>query len=159
MAIFLIMIKDPLISIGQVAKRTGSNVSAIRFYESENLIPSTRSASGHRLFHRSVIRRISFILISQNLGYSLQEIKVALDSLPNNRTPTKTDWERLSVLFSKDIESRINELKELQSKLSGCIGCGCLSLRKCKLYNLDDHISEKGAGARFLLGDKPKEAT
>ena len=148
------MIKDPLMTIGLIAKRTGSTVSAIRFYESEKLIPSTRSTSGHRLFHRSVIRRISFILISQNLGYSLQEIKVALDSLPDNRTPTKVDWERLSRRFSKDIESRINQLKELQSKLSGCIGCGCLSLKKCQLYNLNDHISENGSGARFLLGDQ-----
>ena len=149
------MKNDPLMSIGLIAKRTGSNVSAIRFYASENLIPFTRSTSGHRLFHRSVIRRISFILISQNLGYSLHEIKDALDSLPNNRTPTKADWEKLSKRFSKDIESRIDELKALQSKLSGCIGCGCLSLKKCQLYNLDDHISEKGAGARFLLGDNP----
>ncbi|MEH6455304.1 MAG: redox-sensitive transcriptional activator SoxR [Cocleimonas sp.] len=149
------MTKDPLISIGLIAKRTGSNVSAIRFYATENLIPSSRSPSGHRLFHRSVIRRISFILISQNLGYSLQEIKQALDSLPDNRTPTKADWERLSKRFSKDIESRIDELRLLQSKLSGCIGCGCLSLKKCKLYNLNDHVSEKGSGARYLMGDKP----
>lgn len=150
------MRNDPLMSIGLIAKRTGTNVSAIRFYASENLIPFTRSTSGHRHFHRSVIRRISFILISQNLGYSLHEIKDALDSLPDNRTPTKADWEKLSKRFSKDIESRINELKALQSKLSGCIGCGCLSLNKCQLYNQDDYISEKGAGARFLLGDKPK---
>ncbi len=148
------MKKDPLISIGHIAKRTGCSVSAIRFYATENLIPFTRSASGHRHFHRSVIRRISFILISQNLGYSLQEIKSALDSLPNNRTPTKADWERLSRRFSKDIESRISELRDLQSKLSGCIGCGCLSLKKCQLYNLNDHISENGSGPRFLLGDK-----
>ncbi|MCL4110018.1 UNVERIFIED_CONTAM: hypothetical protein GTU68_038235 [Idotea baltica] len=144
-------------SIGLIAKRTGSNVSAIRYYATENLIPSTRSASGHRLFHRSVIRRISFILISQNLGYTLQEIKQALESLPEKRTPTKADWDRLSRKFSKDIETRINELKELQSKLSGCIGCGCLSLQKCKLYNLDDNISDKGAGPRFLMGDSPKK--
>lgn len=153
------MTKDPLLSIGKISKRTGSSVSAIRFYDSENLIPSTRSASGHRFFHRSVIRRISFILISQSLGYSLQEIKVVLDSLPNHRTPTKTDWEKLSKRFSKDIETRINKLKELQSKLSGCIGCGCLSLKKCKLYNLDDHISVNGTGARFLMGDKPTKST
>ncbi|MGK0271213.1 MAG: MerR family redox-sensitive transcriptional activator SoxR [Cocleimonas sp.] len=151
------MTKDPMISIGLIAKRTGSKVSAIRYYADENLIPSSRSNSGHRLFHRSVIRRVSFILISQNLGYTLQEIKKALDSLPNKRTPTKADWNNLSRHFSKDIESRIDELRELQSKLSGCIGCGCLSLKKCKLYNLNDHISEKGSGARFLLGDKPEE--
>ena len=155
MNILLAMNKDPLMSIGRIAKRTGSSVSAIRYYATENLIPSSRSASGHRLFHRSVIRRISFILISQNLGYSLQEIKSALDSLPDQRTPTKADWDRLSRRFSKDIETRIEELRNLQSKLSGCIGCGCLSLKKCKLYNLEDHISNKGAGPRYLLGDKP----
>ena len=152
------MKNDPLISIGLIAKRTGSSVSAIRFYATENLVPFTRSTSGHRLFHRSVIRRISFILISQNLGYSLQEIKRVLDSLPNNRTPTKADWDRLSTRFNKDIESRISELRELQSKLSGCIGCGCLSLKKCQLYNLNDHISENGFGPRFLMGDKPKNS-
>ncbi|GAA0414169.1 redox-sensitive transcriptional activator SoxR [Cocleimonas flava] len=158
MTIFYVMKNDPFMSIGQIAKRTGSNVSAIRFYATENLIPFTRSPSGHRLFHRSVIRRISFILISQNLGYSLQEIKGALDSLPENRTPTKADWERLSKKFSQDIESRIKQLKELQSKLSGCIGCGCLSLKKCELYNAGDYISKNGSGARFLLGDKPDES-
>lgn len=149
------MNKDPLLSIGLIAKRTGSNVSTIRFYATENLIPHTRNTSGHRFFRRSVIRRVSFILISQNLGYSLKEIKQILDTLPSNRTPTKSDWELLSKNFSIDIETRINTLRELQSKLSSCIGCGCLSLKKCELYNLDDHISGKGTGPRFLMGDKP----
>lgn len=149
------MVKDPLLSIGKIATRTGSSVSAIRFYASEGLIPSTRSASGHRLFQRSVIRRVSFILIAQNLGYSLKEIQHALNSLPNNRTPTKADWKALSNHFNQDITARIQQLQNLQDKLTSCIGCGCLSLQNCKLYNPDDIIAEKGMGARFLMGDEP----
>lgn len=148
------MKKDPLISIGMIAKRTGLSVSAIRFYESEGLVPSLRSSSGHRLFHRSSIRRISFILISQNLGYSLREIATALESLPNLRTPTKVDWDRLSRKFSLDIARRIEQLQELQQSLSACIGCGCLSLNNCRLYNPEDRVSSKGPGPRYLMGDK-----
>jgi MerR family redox-sensitive transcriptional activator SoxR len=151
------MKNDPLLNIGAVAKRTGSKVSAVRFYESEGLVPSVRSPSGHRLFHRSSIRRISFILISQRLGYTLKEISAALESLPNNRTPNKTDWDKLSRRFSKDIESRIQQLKELQDSLTGCMGCGCLSLTKCRLYNPQDQIAVKGSGPRYLLGDKPAD--
>ena len=149
------MKNDPLVNIGFVAERTGSKVSAIRFYADENLIPSTRSSSGHRLFPRSVIRRVSFILIAQNLGYSLKEIKDALASLPDNRTPTKADWNRLSRKFSKDIDARIDQLQSLKKSLAGCIGCGCLSLQNCRLYNPDDQAANYGAGARYLLGDKP----
>ena len=151
------MSKDPFVSIGFVAARTGTAVSAIRFYESENLIPAIRNAGGHRMFHRSVIRRVSFILIAQGLGYSLQEIRTALQSLPDNRTPTKADWERLSRRYNKDIENRILQLQTLKEKLSGCIGCGCLSLSKCRLYNPDDVIHMKGSGARYLMGDEPQK--
>jgi len=147
------MQNDPLVSIGYVAKRTGTSVSAVRFYESERLIPSVRSASGHRLFARSVLRRVSFILISQNLGYTLHEIRAALESLPDNRTPTKADWQRLSKKFSKELEARIEKLRVLQRSLDGCIGCGCLSLKRCQLYNPDDVVAKRGAGARYLLGD------
>lgn len=150
------MVKDPSLSIGQVAKRTGTNVSAIRFYADEGLIPSMRSASGHRHFARSVIRRVSFILIAQNLGYSLQQIRAALASLPDNRTPTKADWDRLGQQFSRDIDEQIARLSRFKAKLSGCIGCGCLSLKNCHLYNQEDRASEFGAGPRYLLGDKPK---
>jgi len=149
------MTQDPFVSIGFIAARTGTAVSAIRYYESENLIPSIRNAGGHRLFKRSVIRRVSFILIAQNLGYSLNEIRGALDSLPAGRTPTKKDWERLSRQFSRHIDQRIESLQLLKSKLSGCIGCGCLSLSVCQLYNRDDQASELGEGARYLLGDSP----
>lgn len=143
-----------LITIGQLAKRTGSSVSAIRFYSDENLIPFTRASSGHRCFNKSVIRRVSFILIAQNLGYSLKEIASALASLPENRTPTKADWTRLSKLFAVDIDARIEQLQNLKASLSGCIGCGCLSLKRCRLYNPNDVAQEFGNGPRYLLGDK-----
>lgn len=147
------MTKDPTISIGQVAKRTGLAVSAIRFYADEKLLPSSRGAGGQRLFQRSVIRRVSFILISQQLGYSLNDIRSALASLPDERTPTKADWDKLSRKFSKDIDKKIATLEKLGDSLSGCIGCGCLSLKRCKLYNPDDRIRHKGTGPRFLMGD------
>lgn len=150
---------DPLISIGRVAERTGTSVSAVRFYADENLIPSVRNASGHRLFARSALRRVSFILISQNLGYTLQEIKTALDSLPSNRTPTKADWQRLSKRFRLDLDKKIQELENLKDSLDSCIGCGCLSLQHCRLYNPADRMAERGPGARFLLGDCPIKTT
>lgn len=147
------MSKDPLVSIGTVAARTGTAVSAIRFYASEKLIPSHRNAGGHRIFHRSVIRRVSFILIAQSLGYSLREIQAALGSLPDNRTPTRADWDRLSSKFSRDIDRKIDQLQLLKDDLSSCIGCGCLSLKRCRLYNPSDKARHLGSGARFLLGD------
>jgi len=147
------MEKDPHISIGQVAKRTGVAVSAVRFYADEDLLPSTRAAGGRRMFPRSAIRRVSFILISQQLGYSLTQIKFALSSLPEERTPTKADWDKLARRFSSDIDEKITQLQTLKDSLSGCIGCGCLSLQKCRLYNPDDKIKERGSGPRYLLGD------
>jgi len=143
-----------LLSIGEVAKRTGTNVSAIRFYADEGLIPVARSSSGHRVFARAVIRRVSFILIAQSLGYPLKRVQMALNSLPDKRTPTKADWTRLSRQFSDEIEQRIGSLRTLQSKLDGCIGCGCLSLKSCSLYNPEDLAAEFGAGPRYLLGER-----
>ena len=147
------MRKEPIISIGNLAKRTGISVSAVRFYADEDLIPSSRNAGGHRLFHRSVIRRVSFILIAQNLGYTLTQISAALAELPEGRTPTKADWDRLSRAFSQDIDDKIARLQNLKESLTGCIGCGCLSLQRCKLYNPDDKIALRGAGPRYLLGN------
>lgn len=145
------------ISIGQLAKRTGTSVSAIRFYADEQLIPCIRSSSGHRNFKRSEIRRVSFILISQRLGYGLKDIANALESLPDNRAPTKSDWMRLSKRFSKDIDTRIQQLQQLRNSLNSCIGCGCLSLKVCQLYNPDDAANSLGQGPRYLLGDKHKD--
>lgn len=149
------MKNDPHISIGAVASRTGVAVSAIRFYESTGLLPAIRGAGGKRLFPRSVIRRVSFILISQQLGYSLDEIAGLLEKLPDQRTPTKRDWQKLSGEFSRDIDLRIERLAQLRESLVGCIGCGCLSLKSCKLYNPQDKAATKGDGPRYLLGDSP----
>ncbi|GAA6139054.1 redox-sensitive transcriptional activator SoxR [Arenicella sp. 4NH20-0111] len=142
---------DPLMSIGAVARRVGCAVSAVRFYADQGFVPSVRASSGHRMFRRSVIRRISFILISQKLGYSLADIRSAIDTLPSSRTPTKGDWELLSQQFVKDIDRRVDELEQLKAKLTGCIGCGCLSLSNCHLYNPEDGVSKKRKGADLFF--------
>lgn len=139
--------------IGKLAARTGISVSAIRFYETRGLIGSTRDASGRRRFERSVIRRLSFIRIAQSLGFSLAEIHEQLDGLPDRRTPTVRDWSTLSRRFGQDIDRRIAELEKLKANLASCIGCGCLSLAKCRLYNPDDAARALGDGPRYLLGD------
>ena len=146
-------ISDHLLAIGALAERTGVSISAIRFYEGKGLITSERASSGHRRFRKSVIRRLSFILISQRLGYSLDEIKDQLDRLPDKRTPTERDWNRLAHEFATDIEQRIAGLQLLRDKLDECIGCGCLSLEKCRMWNPDDAAAELGDGPRYLLGD------
>lgn len=143
------------LSIGAIAKRTGLSITAIRFYESKGLIVSLRNSGGQRRFKQSDIRRLSFIKICQNLGYSLTDIQDALRTLPASRTPTKRDWERLSSTFAVDIDRRIAGLVQLKEKLTGCIGCGCLSLTKCELYNPEDRAAVLGPGPRYLVGDSP----
>ena len=144
---------DPL-SIGQLATRVGTSVSAIRFYEEKGLVFATRDAGGRRRFRRSDIRRLSFVLIAQQLGFSIREIEVQLSSLPDHRTPTKADWERLSRHFRHILDERIETMERLRDRLDGCIGCGCLSLKKCRLYNPDDRAGRRGAGARFVISDE-----
>ena len=139
------------ILIGKVAARTGLAVSAIRFYEEAGLIKAGRNSGGQRVFAGADIRRISFIIIAQRLGFSLKQIGEQLDSLPNKRTPTMKDWENISQNFSVDIDERIAALSRLREKLGSCIGCGCLSLQKCSLYNQDDIAAKAGAGPRFLI--------
>jgi MerR family redox-sensitive transcriptional activator SoxR len=146
-----------MLAIGAVAQRTGVAISAIRFYEGKGLISSERTSSGHRRFRKSVIRRLSFILISQRFGYSLDEIKAQLARLPNGRTPTERDWNGLANRFATDIDERIAGLQLLRRKLDECIGCGCLSLEKCRIWNPDDAASELGDGPRFLLGDTSED--
>ncbi len=141
------------LAIGAVATRTGVAVSAIRFYEEQGLIESTRASSGHRRFERSTIRRISFIRICQQLGYSLDEIKKQLEALPHGRTPDESDWQKLAASFRSDIDDRMAGLAQLKDKLDGCIGCGCLSLQRCALYNPDETAAGLGQGPRYLLGD------
>ncbi len=141
--------------IGTVAARTGVAVSAIRFYEDKGLVRSERNSGGRRVFLAADIRRISFIIIAQKLGFSLAEIKTYLDQLPEGRTPTKKDWHRISTEFRNDIDARIAGLRLMREKLTDCIGCGCLSLRKCALYNKDDSAARHGPGPRYLMGDQP----
>ena len=143
------------LTIGQVAKRTGLSVSAIRFYETRGLVKPVRDAGGQRLFLPSDIRRLSFVLITQQLGFSLEEICLALKGLPEGRTPTKRDWTRISRAFRQNLQDRIDMMTRVRDQLDGCIGCGCLSLSKCTLYNPADRAGRLGAGPRYLLGDRP----
>lgn len=146
-------------TIGAVAERTGLAVSAVRFYADQGLIESARAASGHRRFPRSVIRRISFIRVCQRLGYSLEEITSQLATLPDGRTPNAQDWAELAAGFSSDIDQRIADLTQLRDTLSGCIGCGCLSLQHCLMWNPDDGAAALGDGPRFLLGNSSADVT
>jgi len=144
------------LSIGQLSARTGLAVSAIRYYEEQGLVSAFRNAGGHRRFARADIRRLSFVLIAQQFGFSISQIRQQLDSIPNARNPGKDDWARISKEFRAELDQRIETLTLLRDKLDGCIGCGCLSLEKCALYNPGDRAAAKGTGPRYLLGDKPE---
>jgi MerR family redox-sensitive transcriptional activator SoxR len=146
---------DNYLSIGEAARRSGVATSTLRFYESRGLIHSIRGSGNHRRYHRAMLRRISIIRIAQTLGLSLREIAGALETLPDQRTPDKKDWTKLSTSWGKQLDLRITRLQNLRDKLSGCIGCGCLSLKKCSLYNAEDEAAQLGSGPRYLLGDKP----
>ena len=145
------------ISIGDLARRSGAAASALRFYESQALIAGTRTAGGQRQYPRDVLRRVAFIRAAQAVGLSLEQIKAALAGLPDQRTPTKADWERLSRAWRPLLDQRIAALVALRDQLSSCIGCGCLSLRSCALYNPGDAAQRRGAGPRFLMGDRSAE--
>ena len=134
------------ITIGQMAKRTGLAVSAIRYYEGEGLITANRNRGGHRRFARAQVRRVSFILIAQKFGLTLPQIKQVLVGLPDNRTPTAKDWARISKDLRAHLNAHISSLERMRDSLDGCIGCGCLSLDKCALYNPDDRLAKQGAG-------------
>jgi MerR family redox-sensitive transcriptional activator SoxR len=148
------------LSIGALAKRAGVAASALRFYEAEGLIGSTRNPAGRRMFARDALRRVAFIRVAQSVGLTLDEIRAALDSLPDQRTPTRSDWVRLSAAWRPVLDERIECLMRLRDRLSSCIGCGCLSLKACALYNPNDRAQLRGPGPRYLLGDMPQgEAT
>jgi MerR family transcriptional regulator, redox-sensitive transcriptional activator SoxR len=148
--------KDDLLAIGEVARRSGIATSAIRFYEAEGLVRSERTAANHRVFGRHVLRRLAVIRAAQQVGLTLDETATALDALPPDRAPTKAEWARLSRTWRGRLDDRIAELERLRDTLASCIGCGCLSLVTCKLYNPDDAASTVGDGPRFLLGDDPE---
>ena len=143
--------RNDLIAIGEIARRTGLSVSAIRFYEGKGLIEPVRTSGNQRRFLRSDIRRVSFILIAQQLGLSLGEIDALMASLPHGRTPTARDWRSISRSIRARIEERIAELERTRDALDGCIGCGCLSLERCAIYNPDDKLAAKGPGPRQIL--------
>jgi MerR family redox-sensitive transcriptional activator SoxR len=149
---------EELLPIGVVAQRTGVAPSALRYYEREGLVRAVRSSGGARRYPREVLRRVAFIRVAQRIGLSLEEIKAALASLPAERTPNKADWERLSRSWRPRIDEQIAVLERLRDELSSCIGCGCLSLRACALYNRDDAAATLGSGPRYLLGDRPEDA-
>lgn len=141
------------LTIGALAARTGLSVSAIRFYEERGLVEPFRSSGGQRRFLRSDIRRLSFVLIAQQLGLSIGEIETVLSGLPQGRTPTQADWTRISKSMRKVIDTRIAELERTRDRLDGCIGCGCLSLKKCALYNPEDRVGVRGPGPRLVIED------
>ena len=143
------------LAIGELARRTGLSVSAIRYYEAQGLLAAERNAGGQRRFFRSDIRRLSFVLIAQRFDFTIEQIRNELQALPQGRTPTKADWTRISRVFRKELDARIETLTRLRDNLDGCIGCGCLSLRKCTLYNPEDRARSMGSGPRYLMGDDP----
>lgn len=141
------------IPIGVLAQRTGLAVSAIRFYEDKGLVSSRRTDGNQRRFLRSDIRRLSFIQIAQRMGFALPEIERAMTRLPRGRTPTMTDWQRANRALREEIDARIKLLSRARAKLDECIGCGCVSLQKCQIYNRDDRAGAAGPGPRFVLDD------
>jgi MerR family redox-sensitive transcriptional activator SoxR len=147
-----------LLAIGEVARRTGSATSALRFYEDSGLIVSHRDSNGHRRYEPEVIRRVSFILTAQRVGLTLAEIGDALASLPDGRTPTSTDWARLAKTWGPILDERIAVMTRLRDQLTACIGCGCLSLQACGIWNPDDVAAELGDGPRYLLSDDRPES-
>lgn len=137
-------------SVGRIAKRCGVKVSTLHFYEEKGLIKSWRNAGNQRRYKPDVMRRISVIKAAQKLGVTLDEIKAALSQLPDNRAPTKEDWETLSTTWQTVLNDRIKKLESLRDSLSSCIGCGCLSLSNCPLYNPDDEMAKRGSGPVIL---------
>ena len=144
------MDKTDLLTIGEVADRSGFPQSALRFYEREGLVRTTRTSGGQRRYERSVLRRLAFIRAARTIGVGLEEVREGLDRLPDGRTPTKADWTRLSKSWRGRLDEQINALVALRDGLDSCIGCGCLSLKRCLLYNPGDRVAKDGSGARLL---------
>jgi MerR family redox-sensitive transcriptional activator SoxR len=138
------------ITIGELAGRSGVATSALRFYESLGLIAAERTPGNQRRYARAMLRRVAFIRAAREIGLSLEDVATALATLPTGKTPTKADWQRLSNGWQRHLDERIQKLERLRTALTGCIGCGCLSLRTCRIFNPDDEVSGDGAGARLL---------
>ncbi len=146
-----------MLTIGEVAKRSGVATSALRFYEERGLIRSERNASGHRRYPRAVIRRVAFIVFAQRVGLTLEEVGAELAKLPESRVPERVDWARLSGRWTRRIDERIAELERLRAGLTECIGCGCLSLDRCQLANPGDRAARRGPGPRYWM-DTPRRS-
>jgi MerR family transcriptional regulator, redox-sensitive transcriptional activator SoxR len=145
-------IMDSVLTIGEVARRSGVASSALRFYEERRLIASVRAGSGHRRYPRSVLRRIAFIVFAQRIGLTLEEIGAELAKLPADRSPTRQDWARLSGAWTKRVDQMIAQLQRLRDGLTQCIGCGCLSIDRCRWANPADQAGRRGPGPRYWLG-------
>ena len=143
-----------LLTIGELSDRSGVAHSALRFYEEQGLLHSTRTEGGQRRYHRDALRRVGFVRVAQEVGLSLVEIGEALSSLPDERTPTEKDWAKLSASWQPRIEHQIRVLERLRDRLSACIGCGCLSLKVCRIVNPGDEVSVRGPGPRYVLDDE-----
>lgn len=143
-----------VLTISELSARSGAAPSALRFYESLGLISASRTAGNQRRYARHMLRRVAFIRAGRQLGLELREIQASLDLLPGDRAPTKKEWSRAARTWQATIDARITELRRMSSTLDSCIGCGCLSLRKCALYNPADSAAQNGQGARWLLGDE-----
>ena len=141
---------EDLLTIGELAARAGVSTSALRFYDSQGLITAQRTAGNQRRYERAMLRRVAFVRSAQRVGLTLDEIKEALASLPQSRTPSPADWAGLSEQWRERLDERIRELESLRDKLSACIGCGCLSLKRCALSNPEDVVASRGPGAVFL---------
>jgi MerR family transcriptional regulator, redox-sensitive transcriptional activator SoxR len=138
------------LAVGELARRSGVPVSTLHFYEAQGLISSRRTPGNQRRYPRAVLRRVAFIRASQGVGIPLRQIKAALDRLPDGRTPNRRDWERLSATWRDELDEQISSLERLRDSLTGCIGCGCLSLKECSLVNPGDALGHQGPGARKL---------
>ena len=139
-----------LLTVGEVAQRSSFAPSALRYYEHEGLIRSQRTTGGQRRYERNVLRRLAFVRAARNVGLSLDEVRAALDTLPGSRTPTRADWTRLSRAWQRRLDEQIEALTALRDGLDSCIGCGCLSLRRCTMFNPHDEAGRQGPGARYL---------
>jgi len=146
------------LTIGELATRSGVATSALRFYETKGLIASERTDGNQRRYPRATLRRVALIRAGQEVGLSLAELAAALEHLPHDATPTKSDWDRLSRSWRQRLDSQISELLALRDELTDCIGCGCLSLKSCALFNPGDRASTLGTGPRYLLGDSREDA-
>jgi len=141
---------EAALSVGQVAKRCGVKVSTLHFYEDKGLIHSTRNAGNQRRYRKDVLRRVSLIKAAQKMGITLEEVRQALEKLPDNRTPNQKDWQKLASAWKKELNARIAYLEKMRDYMTGCIGCGCLSMTRCPIYNADDKLAAQGSGPVIL---------